>query len=143
MTERDALRDRVEHAVGALFEIEDEIGRGGMAVVYRARDVRLRRKVALKVLPPELAFRADVKSRFLREAQMSAQLSHPNIVPIFTVDELDGVVFFSMGLVEGETLAQRLAHDPRPPRRDGARHAPRSRRRARVRACATASCTAT
>ncbi len=114
MTERDALRDRVEHAVGALFEIEDEIGRGGMAVVYRARDVRLRRKVALKVLPPELAFRADVKSRFLREAQMSAQLSHPNIVPIYTVDELDGVVFFAMGLVEGETLAQRLAHDPRP-----------------------------
>jgi serine/threonine protein kinase len=115
VTERDALRDRVEKAVGALFEIEDEIGRGGMAVVYRARDVRLHRKVALKVLPPELAFRADVKSRFLREAQMSAQLSHPNIVPIFTVDDLDGVVFFSMGLVEGETLAQRLAHDPRPP----------------------------
>ncbi len=115
MTERDALRDRVERAVGALFEIEDEIGRGGMAVVYRARDVRLRRKVALKVLPPELAFRAEVKSRFLREAQMSAQLSHPNIVPIYTVDEIDGVVFFSMGLVEGETLAQRLVHEPRPP----------------------------
>ena len=114
MTERDALRDRVEHAVGTLFEIEDEIGRGGMAVVYRARDVRLHRKVALKVLPPELAFRAEVKSRFLREAQMSAQLSHPNIVPIFTVDEIDGVVFFSMGLVVGETLAQRLAHEPRP-----------------------------
>ena len=115
MTERDALRDRVERAVGALFEIEDEIGRGGMAVVYRARDVRLHRKVALKVLPPELAFRAEVKSRFLREAQMSAQLSHPNIVPIYTVDEIDGVVFFSMGLVDGETLAQRLAHEPRPP----------------------------
>ena len=115
MTERDALRDRVEGAVGTLFEIEDEIGRGGMAVVYQARDVRLHRKVALKVLPPELAFRAEVKSRFLREAQMSAQLSHPNIVPIFTVDEIDGVVFFSMGLVEGETLAQQLARDPRPP----------------------------
>ncbi len=115
MTERDALRDRVEHAVGALFEIEDEIGRGGMAVVYRARDVRLHRKVALKVLPPELAFRAEVKSRFLREAQTSAQLSHPNIVPIYTVDEIDGVVFFSMGLVEGETLAQRLAREPHLP----------------------------
>ena len=115
MTERDALRDRVERAVGTLFEIEDEIGRGGMAVVYRARDVRLHRKVALKVLPPELAFRAEVKSRFLREAQMAAQLSHPNIVPIYTVDEIDGVVFFSMGLVEGETLAQLLAREPRPP----------------------------
>ncbi|HEX7546194.1 MAG TPA: protein kinase, partial [Gemmatimonadaceae bacterium] len=94
MSVRDALRDRVERAVAALFEIEDEIGRGGMAVVYRARDVRLHRKVALKVLPPELAFREEVKSRFLREAQMSAQLSHPNIVPIYTVDEIDGVVFF-------------------------------------------------
>ena len=115
MSVRDALRDRVERAVAALFEIEDEIGRGGMAVVYRARDVRLHRKVALKVLPPELAFREEVKSRFLREAQMSAQLSHPNIVPIYTVDEIDGVVFFAMGLVEGETLAQRLVHEPRPP----------------------------
>jgi len=112
--EMDALRDRVTKAVGSLFEIEAEIGRGGMAVVYRARDVRLRRRVALKVLPPELAFRDDVKSRFLREAQMAAQLSHPNIVPIYAVDELDGVVFFAMGLVEGETLAQQLAREPRP-----------------------------
>lgn len=112
--EKDALRERVGKAVGSLFEIEAEIGRGGMAVVYRARDVRLRRRVALKVLPPELAFRDDVKSRFLREAQMAAQLSHPNIVPIYTVDELDGVVFFAMGLVEGETLAQQLAREPRP-----------------------------
>jgi serine/threonine-protein kinase len=114
LEERAALRSRVERAVGALFTIEEEIGRGGMAVVYRARDVRLHRKVALKVLPPELAFRADVKSRFLREAQMAAQLSHPNIVPIYAVDDSDGVVYFAMGLVEGETLAQSLAHDPRP-----------------------------
>jgi serine/threonine protein kinase len=113
--ERTLLRERVAQAVGSLFEVEEEIGRGGMAVVYRARDVRLRRKVALKVLPPELAFREDVKSRFLREAQMSAQLSHPNIVPIYAVDEIDGIVFFAMGLVEGETLAQQLAREPRPP----------------------------
>jgi hypothetical protein len=113
--ERDALRHHVEKAVGALFEIEEEIGRGGMAVVYRARDVRLRRKVALKVLPPELAFRDDVKRRFLREAQMAARLSHPNIVPIYAVDELDGIVFFAMGLVEGDPLARLLAGDPRPP----------------------------
>ena len=112
--ERAALRGRVEEAVGALFQVEEEIGRGGMAVVYRARDVRLRRKVALKVLPPELAFREDVKRRFLREAQMAAQLSHPRIVPIYAVDELAGVVFFAMGLVEGETLAQQLASAPRP-----------------------------
>lgn len=118
MTERAdqlALRERVASAVASLFEVEEEIGRGAMAVVYRARDVRLRRKVALKVLPPELAFRADVRNRFLREAQMAARLSHPNIVPIFAVDELDGVVFFAMGLVEGETLASQLAREPRPP----------------------------
>ena len=113
--ESDALRDRVRKAIGTLFEIEEEIGRGGMAVVYRARDVRLRRRVALKVLPPELAFREEVKRRFLREAQMAAQLSHPNIVPIYAVDEIDGIVFFAMGLVEGDPLARLLVHDPRPP----------------------------
>jgi serine/threonine protein kinase len=112
--ESDALRARVEKAVGALFELEAEIGRGGMAVVYRAKDRRLRRKVALKVLPPELAFRDDVKRRFLREAEMSAQLSHPNIVPIYTVEETDGIVYFAMGLVDGETLAEQLAREPRP-----------------------------
>ena len=110
----DALKRRVADAVGAIFEVEEEIGRGGMAVVYRALDKRLRRRVALKVLPPELAFRSDVRSRFMREAQLSAQLSHPHIVPIFAVDETGGIVYFAMGLVEGETLAKQLARDPRP-----------------------------
>ena len=61
-----------------------------MAVVYRAVDLRLNRPVAIKVLPPELAFNPDVRTRFLREAQTSAQLTHPNIVPIYTVDETEG-----------------------------------------------------
>ena len=111
----DALLERCIAAVAGLYVIEAEIGRGGMAVVYRALDVRLRRKVALKVLPPELAFRQEVKSRFLREAEMSARLSHPNIVPIYSVDETGGIVYFAMGLVEGESLAARLAREPRPP----------------------------
>ena len=110
----DALKRRVAEAVSAIFDVEEEIGRGGMAVVYRALDKRLRRRVALKVLPPELAFRSDVRSRFVREAQLSAQLSHPHIVPIFAVDETGGIVYFAMGLVEGETLAKQLARDPRP-----------------------------
>ncbi len=110
----DALRRRVEEAVSGIFEVEAEIGRGGMAVVYRALDRRLRRHVALKVLPPELAFRADVRSRFVREAQLSAQLSHPNIVPIYGVDETAGLVYFAMGLVDGEPLAKQLAREPRP-----------------------------
>ncbi|MBW7933024.1 MAG: serine/threonine protein kinase, partial [Gemmatimonadaceae bacterium] len=72
-------------------------------------------RVALKVLPPELAFREEVRRRFLREAQMAAQLSHPNIVPIYAVDEASGLVFFAMGLVEGAPLAKLLFEEPRPP----------------------------
>ncbi len=111
----EALLARCEAAVAGLYEIETEIGRGGMAVVYRARDVRLRRRVAIKVLPPELAYRTEVRTRFLREAEMAARLSHPHIVPIYSVDETEGLVYFVMGLVDGESLASRLHHDPRPP----------------------------
>ena len=111
----DALRERVNAAVGSLYQVESEIGRGGMAVVYRAMDTRLKRRVALKVLPPELAFREEVRRRFLREAQMAAQLSHPNIVPIYAVDELSGLVYFAMGLVEGAPLSKLLFQEPRPP----------------------------
>ena len=88
--------------------MEGEIGRGGMAIVYRARDTRLRRGVAIKLLPPDLAFRADIRTRFLREAEMAARLSHPNIVPIYTVDERDGLVFFIMALIEGESVGDRV-----------------------------------
>ena len=115
MGEDAQLLARCSAAVAGLYEIEAEIGRGGMAVVYRALDVRLRRKVALKVLPPELAFRPEVRTRFLREAEMSARLSHPHIVPIYSVDEAEGIVYFAMGLVEGESLAARLAREPRLP----------------------------
>ena len=107
------IRERVIAALGDAFELGDELGRGGMAIVYRATDRRLRRAVAIKVLPPELAFNQDVRTRFLREAQTSAGLTHPNIVPIFTVDERDHVVFFVMGLVEGESLAARLRRQRR------------------------------
>jgi serine/threonine-protein kinase len=111
----DHLLDRLVVAVGTQYLVDVEIGRGGMAVVYRATDLRLHRRVAIKVLPPELAFNADVRERFLREAQTSAQLTHPNIVPIFTVDEREGMVYFVMALVDGETLGARLARTPRLP----------------------------
>ena len=104
----DLMQDRVVAAIGDLYDIEAEIGRGGMAVVYRALDVKLRRKVAIKVLPPELAYREDVRQRFVREAQMAAQLAHPNIVPIYAVDDRGGVVYIVMGLVDGPTLGQHL-----------------------------------
>src|SRR5262245_2223709 len=111
----DELRARLSAAVGARYEVSDEIGRGGMGVVYRARDVRLRRSVAIKLLPPELAFREEVRSRFLREAQTAAQLSHPNIVPIYSVDEVDGLVFFVMALVDGESLGAYIKRAGRAP----------------------------
>ncbi|MBX3173843.1 MAG: protein kinase [Gemmatimonadaceae bacterium] len=114
MADEDLL-PRAAAAVADHFHIEAEIGRGGMAVVYRATDLRLRRKVALKVLPPDLAYRDEVKRRFLREAEMAARLSHPHIVPIYAVDEADGLVWIAMGLVEGESLAQRLHREPQPP----------------------------
>ncbi|HEU4720760.1 MAG TPA: protein kinase, partial [Gemmatimonadaceae bacterium] len=104
----DELRAHVERALAAHYELDCEIGRGGMGIVYRAKDKRLKRQVAIKLLPPELAFRSEIKSRFLREAETAAQLSHPNIVPIYTVDEQEGLVFFVMAYVSGDNLAKRL-----------------------------------
>ena len=99
---------RLGKALGDHYTIEGEVGRGGMGVVYRARDERLQRRVAIKVLPPELAFQKDIRQRFTREAQTAARLSHPHIVPIHTVGEGEGLVFFIMGYVDGESLNQRL-----------------------------------
>ena len=109
----DPLRDHVAAALADRYAVEAELGRGAMAVVYRAREVRLRRVVALKVLPPELAFRAGVRERFLREAQTAAQLSHPHIVPVYAAGDDGGVAWLAMALVDGETLADRLARAPR------------------------------
>ena len=107
------MHDRVVVAVGDLYDVKEELGRGGMALVYRAIDRRLKRAVALKVLPPELAFREEVKRRFLREAETSAKLSYQNIVPIYSVDEKNGIVYLVMALVDGETLAARMSRGPR------------------------------
>src|SRR3712207_2005081 len=79
-----------------------------MGIVYRARDRRLKRHVAIKILPPELAFRSEIRSRFLREAETAASLNHPNIVDIYTVDEVEGLVFFVMAYISGDNLAKRL-----------------------------------
>ena len=108
------LASRVARVLAPAYIVEREVGRGGMGIVYRARDARLKRAVAVKVLPPELAYRPEIRSRFLREAEMAAQLSQPNIVPIYTVDERDGLVYFVMAFVEGETLGDRLARGPLP-----------------------------
>src|SRR5918996_3531765 len=104
----DSLQDRVVAAVGHQYELESEIGRGGMSVVYRARDVRLNRPVAIKVLPPELAHDPAVRVRFTREAQTAAQLAHAHIVPIYDVGERDGIAHFVMALISGGNLADLL-----------------------------------
>jgi serine/threonine-protein kinase len=111
MSELSVLAD----ALRGQYDIEREIGRGGMGVVYLARDLKLDRLVAIKTLPAHLAGSPAVRERFLREARTAAHLSHPNIVPIHRADEIAGEVFFVMGYVDGESLAQRIQTQGRPP----------------------------
>ncbi|MGH7652189.1 MAG: serine/threonine-protein kinase [Gemmatimonadaceae bacterium] len=112
----DELGTHVAQVLSANYELESEIGRGGMGIVYCARDRRLKREIAVKVLPPELSFRADIRQRFLREAETAAQLNHPNIVPIYTVEERDNLVYFVMAYIKGDNLGVRLQqHGPVPP----------------------------
>ena len=95
-------------ALAGRYSLERELGRGGMGVVYLAREVRLDRLVAIKLLPPARASDAKLRERFLREARTAAKLSHPHIIPIFTVDEVGAFVFFAMAYVAGETLTERV-----------------------------------
>ena len=98
----------LQTSLAGRYSLERELGRGGMGIVFLAHEVALDRPVALKLLPPELAVSEEVKIRFLQEARTAAKLSHPNIVPIFAVDEVDGFVFFAMAFIEGETLGERV-----------------------------------
>lgn len=106
----------LQRALAGEYSLERELGRGGMGIVYLARDVQLDRLVAIKVLPESLAARAELRERFLREARTAAGLSHPNIVAIHRVGEAGAFVFFVMAYVDGETLGQRLRdHGPLAP----------------------------
>ncbi len=108
-TAPDAEFIAFQQAVAGRYSLERELGRGGMGIVYLAREVRLARPVAIKVLPRALAAsRPELRERFVNEAQMAAQLSHPNIVPIHHVDEVDDFVFFVMTYIEGGTLGEKL-----------------------------------
>src|SRR6186713_2662096 len=110
----------LQAALAGEYSLQRELGRGGMGVVYLARDVHLDRDVAIKVLPPELGT-AESRERFLREARTAAGLSHPHIVPIHRVGEADGFVFFVMSYVEGETLGERLRNRGPLPHADATR----------------------
>jgi serine/threonine-protein kinase len=106
----------LQAALAGEYSLVRELGRGGMGVVYLARDVQLDRDVAIKVLPSHLARTAESRQRFVREARTAAGLSHPHIVPIHRVGEAGGFVFFVMSYVEGETLGDRLrTRGPLPP----------------------------
>src|SRR5215471_11559294 len=97
--------------IGA-YEITGALGAGGMGEVYRARDTRLKRDVALKILPPAVASDRDRVARFEREAELLAALNHPNIAQIHGVEDADGSLALVMELVEGEDLAEHIARGP-------------------------------
>src|SRR5216117_4040964 len=90
------------------YHIVSEIGAGGMGEVYLALDTKLDRKVALKILPPDLAANQDRMRRFVQEAKAAAALNHPNIAHIYDIGEDDGTSFIAMEFVDGQTLGQML-----------------------------------
>ena len=98
----------LQAALAGEYSLDRELGRGGMGIVYLAREVRLARPVAIKVLPPALAARLDLRDNFLREARTVAGLNHPNIVPVYAAGERDGFVYLVMAYVEGTTLGERI-----------------------------------
>jgi len=106
----------VKNALKDEYEIVQELGRGGMAIVYKARERQLERDVAIKVLPFSLAFDAEFVERFQREARTSAKLEHPNIIPIYRVGRSGRVIYFAMKFLRGESLSEKLEkHAALPP----------------------------
>ena len=94
------------------YKILSKLGEGGMGVVYRAEDTKLDRQVALKFLPAHLLGNADIRTRFEREAKAAASLHHPNICPVYEIDDEDGKSFISMALIEGESLDKKISQGP-------------------------------
>ena len=105
---------RLIAALADRYRIERELGRGGMATVYVAEDLKHRRQVAIKVMRPELSASMGA-DRFLREVEIAAKLSHPNILPVYDSGEADGLLYYVMPLVEGESLPERMARDKQMP----------------------------
>jgi len=96
------------------YRIVEKLGQGGMGIVYRAEDTILNRQVAIKVLPEMFNGDPERMARFEREAKLLASLNHPNIATIHGLEQVDGMRFLAMELVEGETLAERIAEGPLP-----------------------------
>ena len=98
--------------VAGRYTIIEEVGRGGMGVVYKAEDTKLKRTVALKFLPPELTHVPEIRDRFTREAQAAAALDHPNICTVHEFDEAEGKPFISMAYIEGQSLRKKIESGP-------------------------------
>jgi serine/threonine-protein kinase len=111
--EGDNMPELFEHLSAALvsrYKIQRELGQGGMAKVFLAHDLKYDREVAVKVLRPDIA--ADIGAvRFLHEIQIAARLHHPHILPLYDSDQADGVVYYVMPYIQGETLRQRLVRE--------------------------------
>jgi serine/threonine protein kinase/tetratricopeptide (TPR) repeat protein len=113
----DVLRSRLQSVLPDRYDIEREVGRGGMATVYLAQDLKHERKVALKVLHPELAASLGPE-RFLREIKVAARLNHPHILPLYDSGQAGELLYYVMPYVEGESLRQRLAREKQLPVED-------------------------
>ena len=111
---------RVRRALSATYKVERALGAGGMATVYLAEDVKHRRKVAVKVMRPELAQTLGA-DRFLREVEIAAQLSHPHILPVYDSGQADGLLYYVMPYVEGESLQERMQRESQLPVEDALR----------------------
>src|SRR5579859_2165253 len=107
--ENGGVKPPLQQESGARYRLLEKLGAGGMGEVWRARDTKLNRAVALKFLPEDFSSDAKALERFKREAQLASSLNHPHICAIYDTGELDGRQFISMELVEGETLAKRLS----------------------------------
>ncbi|HEY8062441.1 MAG TPA: serine/threonine-protein kinase, partial [Gemmatimonadales bacterium] len=115
-----ATREQLAAALAGRYRIERELGAGGMATVWLAHDLKHDRKVAIKVLHPHLAALVGA-DRFLKEIRTTANLQHPHILPLFDSGEADGLLFYVMPFVDGESLRQRIAREKRLPIADAVR----------------------
>ncbi|HEY6222894.1 MAG TPA: protein kinase, partial [Gemmatimonadales bacterium] len=104
------LRDRLQAALGSAYRIDQELGGGGMSRVFLAEETALGRKVVVKVLPPEMAAGVNIE-RFRREIQLAASLQHPHIVPLHAAGQAGDLFYYTMPLVEGESLRAKLARE--------------------------------
>ena len=114
------LQDRLAAGLVGRYTLDRELGQGGMAVVFLARDLRHDRKVALKVLRPEISAEIGAE-RFLREIKMAASLTHPHILPVYDSGEADGHLFYVMPNMEGRSLRERLDAEKQLPLEDALR----------------------